>query len=167
MKSRRPPSRGPGGPPGRQGPIGLRPLGRGEFELVHPRFVEELWDDYEEAMELLKENEVEAARDALRFALEGSDAFLQAHVALGRIALETDRDLALARGHFGYVVELVERALARDFSGKLPSRRPANGPFYEAVEGLARCYEGLGKKEQAREVRNWASRLDSSQGRTE
>ena len=77
------------------------------FDLVHPRCVEETELDYAEGIELWKAGEPEEARDALRFALEGCHDNLWVHVALGRIALQEFKDPNLARGHFGYAVELV------------------------------------------------------------
>src|SRR5271170_3208119 len=86
----------------RRGGVGLKRLGPGEFELAHPRCVPEMELDYEEGIALWREGDVEAARDALRYALQGCGDNLWVHVALGRIALEEFRDASLARGHFGY-----------------------------------------------------------------
>src|SRR4051794_7699360 len=147
-KPARPPGRpagGQGSRRGRPGGLGLKALGPGEFELTHPRCVEQMRLDYEEGIEIWKAGEPEEARDALRYALQGCGDNLWVHVALGRIALEDFRDASLARGHFGYAYELAERALPRGFNGRLPRHRPANRPYYEAIEGLAACYEALGK----------------------
>src|SRR5262249_59873209 len=92
-------------------PLTLVSRGGREHELVHPPCVEERRPDYEEALEIWRMGEPEEARDALRYALDGCGANLWVHAALGRIALEAMRDRALARGHFGYAVELVEKAL--------------------------------------------------------
>ena len=100
-------------------PIGLLKLADGEFELIHPRKVEETREDYEEGIELWKEGDPESARDALRYTLSACHANIWAHVAPGRIALDDFRDPTLARGHFGYAFELGQRALPRDFSGRL------------------------------------------------
>ena len=131
----------------RRGPIGLMRVGTqgDDFELVHPRIVEETRLDYEEGIELWKEGDFESARDALRFALSACHENLWVHVALGQIALAESRDPALARGHFGYAIELVERALPRGFAGRLARERPSNRPFYDAVEGLVECLEALGR----------------------
>ena len=99
------------------GLIGLYRLERGDFELVHPRKVEETREDYEEGIELWKEGDPESARDALRYALSACHDNLWVHVALGRIALAEFRDPTLARGHFGYAFELGERALPAGFCG--------------------------------------------------
>src|SRR5207249_4096182 len=83
------------------------------------------------------------------------------HVALGRIALEEFHDPSLAQGHFGYAVELARRALPQPFSGRLPPDRPNNRPFYEAVEGLLRCLEALGRQDDLRSLRALRDRLSS------
>jgi tetratricopeptide (TPR) repeat protein len=115
--------------------------------------------DYAEGIALWREGDVEAARDALRYALQGCGDNLWVHVALGRIALEEFRDPALARGHFGYAFELAQRALPPGFSGRLPSGRPANRPFYGAIDGLAACYDALGQRAEAAGLRDLAKRL--------
>ena len=79
-------SQGPGNAAGARRPpgaIGLYRLERGDFELVHPRKVEETREDYEEGMELWKEGDAESARDALRYALSACHENLWVHVALG------------------------------------------------------------------------------------
>lgn len=155
---------GPGSPQGgRRGMIGISRIHDSEdYELVHPRCVLQRRSDYEEGLTLWKEGDPEGARDALRFALEGCGDNLWVHVALGRIALEWDEDFSLARGHFGYAFELVERALPRSFTGRLPRKIPGNAPFFEAAEGLAACYEGLGKKGEAMRIRTQLDRLAGS-----
>jgi hypothetical protein len=115
--------------------------------------------DYEEGMELWRAGDPEAARDALRFALQGCGDNLWVHVALGRIALEEFHDPSLARGHFGYAYELALRAIPPDFRGRLVTDRVMNQPFYEAAEGLATCYEALEKRTDAEEVRATIARL--------
>jgi hypothetical protein len=82
-------------------------------------------------------------------------------VALGRIALDEARDPALARGHFGYAIELVERALPAEFSGRLPRDRPTNQPFYEAIGGMIECFEALGKHRDSAGLRALRDRLSS------
>lgn len=171
--NRKPPARGRGGrpaAPGRQagaggsrggaskrGGLGLKRLGGDEFVLVHPKCVREMELDYEEGIELRKAGDPEAARDALRFALQGCGDNLWVHVALGKIALEDFKDPTLARGHFGYAYELVEKAIPRDFAGKLPREHPANRPVYDAIEGLVACYEALGDAPLAQELRGRAA----------
>jgi hypothetical protein len=168
------PGPGPGGrksgrppaptPPRRTGGLNIRRIGGNDFEIVHPRCVQEMELDYEEGMELWKAGDPEAARDALRFALQGCGDNIWVHIALGRIALADFNDPGLARGHFGYAFELAERAIPPGFSGRLPRDRFPNRPFYEAIEGLATCYDALGKPEEAKPLRALAERLGGRSG---
>ena len=146
---------------GKGGPgLRLSAIGGNRFEIEHPRCVAERELDYEEGIELWKEGDTEAARDALRFALEGCGDNLWIHVALGRMAHKEFRDPGLARGHFGYAVQLVERLLGPGFKGCLPRDRAANRPFFDAVEGLAACDRDLGRPDDAAKLQAWAARLD-------
>lgn len=165
--SRRPPKGGQGGgprgesPPRKTGGVKLRRVGGNDFELVHPRCVEELEPDYEEGIELWRAGEPEEARDALRYALQGCGDNIWVHVALGRIALEASNDPTLARGHFGYGFELVMKALPPNFQGRLPRGRAANRPFFDAVDGLIACHQALGQHKEAddlsRRAAQWAA----------
>jgi hypothetical protein len=139
------------GPRGKPGPIGLARIegDPGAFELLHPRRVLETELDYQEGLDLWKAGEPGEARDALRYALEACHDNLWVHVALGRIALEDFKDPVLARGHFGYAVELVRKSLPAGFSGRLPRDRPANMPFFEAAAGLDWCLRAMGKPRDA------------------
>jgi hypothetical protein len=123
--------------------------------------------DYEEGIELWKAGDPEGARDALRYALSGCGDNLWIHVALGQIALEVDNDPALARGHFGYAFELAERALPPRFAGRLPRQIAANRPLHEAIDGLAACYEALGRAADAAGVRAQGARWAGAQGPSE
>ena len=143
----------------------MRRLGGDDFELVHPRCIHEMELDYEEGMELWRAGDPEAARDALRFALQGCGDNLWVHVALGRIALEEFHDPSLARGHFGYAYELASRAIPPGFRGRIVPDRVMNQPFYDAAEGLAACYAALDKRPDAEAVRATIARL--SQGARE
>jgi hypothetical protein len=150
------------GRPGKNaGPIGLTVV-KGHpdsFELVHPRCVLELEPDYQEGLELWHAGEPEEARDALRYTLQVCPANLWVHVALGRIAFDEFKDPVLARGHFGYVVELARKVLPTAFSGHLPRDRPANAPFYDAVEGLVRCFRAQALSREADSLTAFARRL--------
>jgi hypothetical protein len=139
-------------------------LENGDFELSHPRAVDELEPDYEEGMALWKEGDPESARDALRYVLSACQNNLWVHVALGKLALEAFRDPALARGHFGYALELGQRALPRGFSGRLPRERPNNRPLYEAIDGLLQCLEAVGRIEACPSLRALAERLSRGAG---
>ena len=145
------------------GPISLaRVEGRPDaFELVHPRCVDETELDYQEGMELWKAGDPEEARDALRYALQACHDNLWIHVALGRIALEEFRDPSLARGHFGYAVDLVRKVVLPEFRGSLPAERAGNRPFYDALDGLIRCHEALGNAGEANSLKALAEQLSS------
>jgi hypothetical protein len=153
------------GRPGASGPIRLAPIGDNRFELVHPACVHETELDYEEGLEIWKAGDPEGARDALRYALGACGANMWIHVALGRIALEEFRDPSLARGHFAYAVELGRRALSPQFAGLLPADRPRNRPLFDAIDGLIRTLDALGKGGDAASLRTLKNRL--SGGRSE
>ena len=164
----RPPAKGRGGRPvapgrkagfggakggaSRRGGLGLKRLVGDDFVLIHPKCVREMELDYEEGIELRKAGDPEAARDALRFALQGCGDNIWVHVALGRIALDDFKDPSLARGHFGYAFELAERAIPRDFAGRIPKEHPSNRPLYDALDGLITCHEALGAADLAGEL---------------
>ena len=143
-------------------PIGLLRLAEGEFELIHPRKVEETREDYEEGIELWKEGDPESARDALRYALSACHANLWAHVALGRIALADFRDPTLRAAISAMRLSWASVALPRDFSGRLAPDRPANRPFYEALDGLVECLEGAGPAGECEVLRKMRARLSGS-----
>ena len=141
------------GGPSRRGGLGLKRLGGDDFVLIHPKCVREMELDYEEGIELRKAGDPEAARDALRFALQGCGDNIWVHVALGRIALDDFRDPSLARGHFGYAFELAERAIPGGFAGRFPREHPSNRPLYDALDGLIACHDALGASDLAGELR--------------
>ncbi len=101
-------------------------------------------------------------RDALRYTLQACPANLWVHVALGRIALDEFSDPVLARGHFGYAVELARKVLPASFTGRLPRERPANAPFYDAVEGLIRCFRAQSMPREAESLTSLVRRLDNT-----
>jgi tetratricopeptide (TPR) repeat protein len=129
------------------------------FELIHPRCVAEAELDYQEGIDLWKAGDPEEARDALRYALGACRDNLWVHVALGQLALQEFKDPALARGHFGYAVELGNKALPPAFSGRLPRDRVGNRPFFEAIEGLAESLRAIGKSKDADGMSSLAARL--------
>jgi len=118
--------------------------------------------DYQEGLELWKAGDPEEARDALRYTLQVCPANLWVHVALGRIALEEFQDPTLARGHFGYAVELARQVLPTSFAGRLPRDRPANAPFHDAVEGLVRCFRAQAMPREAESLTAFARRLQEA-----
>jgi hypothetical protein len=135
----------------------------GEFELVHPACVKETELDYQDGLELWKAGDPEGAQDALRYALVACRDNQWIHLALGRIALGEFRDPELARGHFGYAVELARQAIPQGFRGRLPCGRPANEAFYGALEGLISCLCALGKNRDAASLSAWAQDLGGAQ----
>ncbi len=149
-------------PAQKSGVIRLARVAGNDFELVHPRGVHETQPDYEEGLEIWRAGDPEAARDALRYALSACHDNLWIHVALGRIALEEFRDPTLARGHFGYAVDLGRKALPQQFPGRLPPERGANRPFYDAIEGLLKCLEALGRTDDYRSLRALRDRLSAA-----
>ena len=167
---RRPPARGgpggrgtpprgaAGGGPKKKGGLRLQRLDARDFALDHPKCVHEMEPDFVEGLELRREGDFEAARDALRYALQGCGDNMWVHVALGWIALEDFKDPTLARGHFGYGFELARKAIPGDFAGRLPREHPANHPLYDAIDGLILCHEKLGQPDLVAELRALASR---------
>jgi len=126
--------------------------GEETFELVHPRCAEQRAEDLEEVYAMLETGEAEVAVDELRWLLEGCNELLEAHMLLGKIALD-DGDLALARVHAGYAYELGLKALPKgSLPGVLPYGRPANRAFFSSGQCLARCLVGLGERELAGDV---------------
>jgi hypothetical protein len=49
--------------------------------------------------------------------------------------------------------------LPHGFRGRLPRERFANRPFYDALDGLAACYDALGQPGEAAGLRTLAQRL--------
>jgi len=63
---------------------------------------------------------------------------------------------------FGYAVELACTVLPASFSGRLPRDRPANAPFYDAVEGLVRCFRAQAMPREAESLTAFARRLQDA-----
>ncbi len=134
--------------------IGVRRIRGGSgWLLVHPRSVRDRSEDLEEVEEMVAAGEIDIAIDELRWLLADCSEMISAHFLLGKLAVEADQDLPLARAHFGFGYELGLRALRR---GKMPSplsaEHPANQPFYDAGRGLAWCLHALNKPAMAVEV---------------
>ena len=126
--------------------------GRG-WLLSHPAGVRERADDLEEVRAMLDAGEIEVAVDELRWLLSGCGEMIEAHFLLGKLAVETDGDVELGRGHFGFGFQLGERAWRR--AGEphpMPALHPANRAFFDCGRGLAWCLRELGKRELALEV---------------
>ncbi|MEX2118563.1 MAG: hypothetical protein WD847_03060 [Pirellulales bacterium] len=143
----------PGQPQGRRGALKIRRRGsENAYELVHPRCAQERLDDLEEVRQMIDAGELEIATDELRWLLNGCSDFVAAHRLLGELAME-QRDVKLARAHFGYAYDIGLSALPpAGLPGPLPYRVPANQAFLEAAKGLAWCLHELGQHEQALSV---------------
>jgi hypothetical protein len=130
----------------------LRRVGDEGWELIHPRCARDRADDLEEVQAMIAAGEIEIARDEVRWLLQGCHDFLEAHKLLGELAY-ADRDVPLARGHFGYAFRIGQQAIARAGSPRpIPHRLPGNQAFHEAGKALALCLIQLDKRELAAEV---------------
>jgi hypothetical protein len=144
--------------------IGVRRIRGGSgWMLVHPRSVRDRSEDLEEIDAMIAAGETDIAIDELRWLLADCREMISAHFLLGKLAVEADGDLPLARAHFGFGYELGLRALRRE---KMPSPliagHPANQPFYNAGRGLAWCLHAQDKSPMALEVIRLLLACDSS-----
>jgi len=72
-------------------------------------------------------------------------------------------DPTLARGHFGFAVQLGIKALERaNVSGPLPYAQPANQSFHDAGRGLVESLLALGMLPKAIDLVKKLTRLDPS-----
>jgi hypothetical protein len=107
----------------------------------------------EEAREMVRAGELEIAIDELRWLLDGCSDNLEIHQLLGELALELDKDVPLARAHFGIGYEVGEKALRRSGDPRpLLYREPANQAFFECGRQLAECLVHMSKQEMAESV---------------
>jgi hypothetical protein len=121
--------------------------------LVHPRCVRDCADDLDEVRTMIAAGETGVAIDELRWLLEVCRDMIEAHFLLGKLAVESAGDLALARAHFGYAYQLGVKALDRAGNpSPLSPLHPANRSFFDAGRGLAWCLAELGQNDKAREV---------------
>lgn len=140
--------------------IRIRRSGAKAYELVFPPSARERAEDMEEVHSMLAAGEIEIAVDELRWLVDGCRELLEAHKLLGEIAL-SQRDLELARAHFGYAFQLGIDALpGQDPDGPLPYVIPANQAFHEAGRGLVEVLLGLGETETARRAAERLLALD-------
>ena len=134
--------------------------GRG-WVLVHPRGARERAEDIAEVRAMIEAGEFDVAIDELRWLVGGCSEFIEAHALLGELALAADGDAALARGHFGFAVQLGLKTLQRaKVAGPLTCSQPANRAFFEAGRGLVGCLAQLGMTDKAVELVNDLVRLD-------
>ena len=131
------------------------------FTLTHPRAARDAAEDLEEVRTMIAAGENDVAIDELRWLVSACPDMIEAHYLLGKLAVEADHDLPLARGHFGVGYQLGAKALART-GGPMPlsALHPANRPFYDAGRGLAWCLNELGRPEMAIEVVEHLLRCD-------
>ncbi|MGD9637041.1 MAG: hypothetical protein AB7G28_18020 [Pirellulales bacterium] len=133
--------------------------GRG-WVLVHPPCARERAEDLEEVRAMIEGGEAEVAVDELRWLLGGCSEFIEGHALLGELALEAG-DFTLARGHFGFAVQLGTKALQRArVEGPLPYSQPANQAFHEAGRGLVETLLGLKLMPKAIELVRQLVQLD-------
>jgi len=150
----RPPNGSRRRPPSNKTAIDVSRIAGGHgWMLVHPPCVRERSEDLEEVRKMLAAEEHDAARDELRWLLEGCSELIEAHFLLGKLAVEVDGDIPLGRGHFGIGYQLGVRARQRRGEPlPMPALHPANRFFFDAGRGLAWCLNELGKGEMAAEV---------------
>ncbi len=98
-----------------------------------------------EVHDMIEAGETELAREELRYLLRECPDFLEAHQMLGQIALDAG-DTALARGHFGYVYDLVRKAMPAAAKGDaLPYALCANRMVHDSAKSLAIALHQLGQ----------------------
>ena len=102
---------------------------------------------------MIHAGENDVAIDELRWLLNDCSEMIEAHFLLGKLAVEIDNDLPLARAHFGFGYSAGARALKRAGEpGPLPALHPANRYFFDSGRGLAWVLHGLQKPSMAIEV---------------
>jgi tetratricopeptide (TPR) repeat protein len=148
---------------GSQRGVGVRRTsdGRG-WVLVHPPCVRGRAEDLEEVRAMIEAGETDIAVDELRWLLGGCSEFIEAHELLGELALASG-DFALARGHFGFAVQMGLKALERaKVKGPLTYSQPANRAFHDAGRGLVFTLAKLGLTDKAVQLVEDLVRLDPS-----
>ncbi len=129
--------------------------------LVHPSAVRDRAEDLEEVQSMIDAGEGDIAIDELRWLLGSCSEMIAGHFLLGKLAVEVDNDIPLARGHFGFGYMLGLKALRRAKLPKpVPALHPANRAFFDSGRGLCWSLHQLGKKEMALEVAEQLLALD-------
>lgn len=129
---------------------------------MHPPCARERAEDLEEVRAMIDGGEAEVAVDELHWLLSGCSEFVEGHAILGELALEAG-DYALARGHFGFAVQLGMKAIERaKVAGPLPYSQPANQSFHEAGRGLVESLLALQMTPKAIELVRKLVLLDPS-----
>jgi len=137
----------------------LRKLDGNRFAFQPPVCARDRNEDLEEVREMVAAKELDIARDELLYLVSDCRGFLEAHNLLGELALE-DKDLSLARGHFGFAYEIGLDSLPKGFAGVLPAGIDYNRAFFLAGRGLARCLIAGGKRAEGRDVLQQLARFD-------
>jgi len=118
-------------------------------------------EDLEEVRAMIEAGEFDVATDELRWLVSGCSEFIEAHELLGELALAADNDIPLARGHFGFAVQLGLKTLERaKVLGPLPYGQPANKAFFLAGRGLAWSLAKLDMLPKAEELIQTLVKLD-------
>lgn len=129
--------------------------------LIPPRAARDCADDLDEVRAMIEAGETDIAIDELRWLLGACHELLEAHFLLGKLAVEIDRDLPLARGHFGLGYQLGLKALRKaKRPTPVPALHPANRIFFDCGRGLVWCLHQLGKSAMALEVVEQLLQLD-------
>lgn len=130
--------------------------------LVHPRSVRERDEDIKEVEAMLEADEIDVARDELRYLVQGCSEHIGIHFMLGDIAL-AERDYKLARGHYGYAYDIGFKALKKaKFPKPVLQTEPDNELFFEAGKQLAWCLKLLEKDDLMRQVVEFLLSCDKS-----
>jgi hypothetical protein len=117
-------------------------------------------EDLEEVHAMIEAGELDVATDELRWLVSNCSEFIEAHELLGELAL-AQGDAALARGHFGFAVQLGLKTLQRaKVEGPLSYQQPANESFFLAGRGLVTALAKLDLLPKAQELVQTLLRLD-------
>ena len=129
--------------------------------LSHPRAVRDMAEDLQEVRAMIADGESDIAIDELRWLLGTCSEVIEAHFLLGKLAVEADGDVGLARGHFGFGYQLGIKAWRRaQKPTPMSPLHPANRFFFDCGRGLAWCLRELEKPHMALEVVEQLLELD-------
>jgi hypothetical protein len=117
-------------------------------------------EDLEEVRAMIEAGEFDVATDELRWLVSNCSELIEAHELLGELAFAAG-DPALARGHFGFAVQLGLKTLERaKVQGPLSYQQPANRSFFLAGCGLVASLAKLDLMPKAEELVETLVRLD-------